>query len=59
MVSASNNYEVGIGEPKTLMEGIGAYAMMKISLIQARYNHNVAIGKLSQLVGQELAPLQY
>ncbi len=59
MVSASNNYEVGIGEPKTLMEGIAAYAMMKISLLQARYNHNVAIGKLSQLVGQELAPIQY
>ncbi len=59
MVSASNNYEVGIGEPKTLMEGIAAYAMMKINLLQARYNHNVAIGKLSQLVGQELAPIQY
>jgi|GEM_PF-4438142 len=59
MVSASNNYEVGIGEPKVLMEGIAAYAMMKINFLQAKYNHNMAIARLSQLVGQELAQLKY
>ncbi len=59
MVSASNNYEVGIGEPKTLMEGIGAYAMMKINLLQARYNYNMALANLSQLVGKEITNLEY
>ncbi len=59
MVSASNNYDVGIGEPKILMEGIASYATMKISLLQARYNYNMALSKLSQLVGKEVTPLQY
>lgn len=59
MVSASNNYEVGIGEPKILMEGIGAYATMKINLLQARYNYNMALANLSQLVGKEVTTLEY
>ncbi|MDZ4785305.1 MAG: TolC family protein [bacterium] len=59
MVSASNNYEVGIGEPKILMEGIGSYAIMKINLYQARYNYNMALAKLSQTIGREVTGLEY
>jgi len=59
MISASNNYEVGIGEPKVLMEGIGSYAVMKMNLLQGRYNYNLALGKLSQLIGQEVTGLSY
>lgn len=59
MVSASNNYEVGIGEPKVLLEGIASYATMRINLLQARYNYNIALSKLGQLIGKEVTSLEY
>jgi outer membrane protein len=59
MVSAVSNYDVGIGDAKTLMEGIGAYAMMKISYLKAKYEYNLALATLSQVIGEEATDLQY
>ena len=59
MISAVNNYDVGIGEPRTLMEGIAAYGMMKISQLKARYDYNMALADLSQVVGREITDLSY
>lgn len=59
MVSAVSNYDVGIGDARTLMEGVAAYGMMKISYLKAKYEYNMALANLSQLVGQEVTNLAY
>ncbi len=53
------NFELGIGEPKEVFEGLGAFTEATAGYYRAIHAYNVALAKLSQAVGTEVTKLRY
>jgi outer membrane protein TolC len=53
------NFDLGIGEAEELFKGVGTYTETSADYFRAVHDYNVAVATLSQVVGEELAPLQY
>ncbi len=54
-VAAAQGYEVGAREPKDLIDALKAYFTARFSHLQSIHDHNVAIARLEQVVGADLA----
>lgn len=52
-------FQSGTGEAKDALEGLGAVAIYHYNYYESIYQFNMALAKLSQIVGEELAPLKY
>ncbi|MDP3981512.1 MAG: TolC family protein [Chlamydiota bacterium] len=58
MVLTLTNYNFGIGEPKELFESLGMYITSAGDYYMAVHDFNMALAKLSQVVGKEFADLE-
>jgi outer membrane protein TolC len=53
------NFELGIGEPQDIFLGLGNYARTANDYYEAVRDYNIALAKLSLVVGEEVSELQY
>lgn len=53
------NFELGIGEPQDIFLGLGNYARAANDYYEAVRDYNIALAKLSFVVGEEVSELQY
>jgi len=53
------NFELGIGEPQEVFLGLGNYTRAANSYYEAVKDYNLALAKLSLIVGEEVSDLQY
>src|SRR5262249_62382465 len=53
------NFELGIGEPQDVFLGLGNYTRAANDYYEAVKDYNIALAKLSLVVGEEVAELQY
>ena len=53
------NFEIGIGEPQDVFLGLGNYTRATNDYYEAVKDYNVALAKLSFVVGEEVSELQY
>jgi outer membrane protein len=53
------NFEIGIGEPQDVFMGLGNYTRATNDYYEAVKDYNVALAKLSFVVGEEVSELQY
>ncbi len=56
---SSANFELGIGEPQDIFLGLGNYTRAANDYYEAVRDYNVALAKLSLVVGEEVSDLQY
>ena len=56
---ATANFELGIGEPQDVFMGLGNYTRATNDYYEAVKDYNVALAKLSFVVGEEVSELQY
>ncbi len=56
---ATANFELGIGEPQDVFLGLGNYTRAVNDYYEAVKDYNIALAKLSLVVGEEVADLQY
>ena len=53
------NFELGIGEPQDIFLGLGNYTRAANDYYEAVRDYNIALAKLSLVVGEEVSDLQY
>jgi outer membrane protein TolC len=53
------NFEIGIGEPQDVFLGLGNYTRATNDYYEAVKDYNLALAKLSFVVGEEVSELQY
>jgi outer membrane protein len=53
------NFELGIGEPQDIFLGLGNYTRAANDYFEAVRDYNIALAKLSVVVGEEVSELQY
>lgn len=53
------NFELGIGEPQDIFQGLGNYTRAANDYYEAVRDYNLALAKLSLVVGEEVSELQY
>lgn len=53
------NFELGIGEPQDIFLGLGNYTRAANDYYEAVRDYNIALAKLSFVVGEEVSELQY
>jgi outer membrane protein TolC len=53
------NFELGIGEPQDIFQGLGNYTRAANDYYEAVRDYNIALAKLSLVVGEEVSELQY
>jgi outer membrane protein TolC len=53
------NFELGIGEPQDIFTGLGNYTRAANDYYEAVKDYNIALAKLSFVVGEEVSELQY
>ncbi|MBI3303746.1 MAG: TolC family protein [Deltaproteobacteria bacterium] len=56
---AAANFELGIGEPQDVFLGLGNYTRATNDYYEAVRDYNIALAKLSLVVGEEVSELQY
>jgi outer membrane protein TolC len=56
---AAANFEIGIGEPQEVFLGLGNYTRATNDYYEAVKDFNVALAKLSFVVGEEVSELKY
>jgi len=56
---ATANFELGIGEPQDVFMGLGNYTRATNDYYEAVKDYNIALAKLSFVVGEEVSELQY
>lgn len=56
---AAANFEIGIGEPQDVFMGLGNYTRAANDYYEAVKDFNVALAKLSFVVGEEVSELKY
>lgn len=56
---AAANFEIGIGEPQDVFMGLGNYTRATNDYYEAVKDFNVALAKLSFVVGEEVSELKY
>jgi outer membrane protein TolC len=56
---ATANFEIGIGEPQDIFLGLGNYTRATNDYYEAVKDYNIALAKLSLVVGEEVSDLQY
>jgi len=56
---SSANVEFGIGEPQDIFLGLGNYTRAANDYYEAVRDYNIALAKLSLVVGEEVSDLQY
>ncbi len=56
---AAANFEMGIGEPQDVFMGLGNYTRATNDYYEAVKDYNLALAKLSFVVGEEVSELQY
>lgn len=56
---ATANFELGIGEPQDVFTGLGNYTRATNDYYEAVKDYNIALAKLSFVVGEEVSDLQY
>ena len=56
---ATANFELGIGEPQDVFMGLGNYTRTVNDYYEAVKDYNIALAKLSFVVGEEVSELQY
>ena len=53
------NFELGIGEPQDIFQGLGNYTRAANDYYEAVRDYNLALAKLSLVVGEEVSELRY
>jgi outer membrane protein, multidrug efflux system len=53
---AYNGFEIGTISAKDLLDALSAFAKARFTLLDALYQHNIAVAQLSVVVGRELLP---
>jgi outer membrane protein TolC len=53
------NFELGIGEPQDIFQGLGNYTRAANDYYEAVRDYNIALAKLSLVVGEEVSELRY
>ncbi len=53
------NFELGIGEPQDVFQGLGNYTRAANDYYEAVRDYNIALAKLSLVVGEEVSELRY
>ena len=53
------NFELGIGDPQDIFLGLGNYTRSANDYYEAVRDYNIALAKLSLVVGEEVSDLQY
>jgi len=53
------NFELGIGDPQDIFLGLGNYTRAANDYYEAVKDYNIALAKLSLVVGEEVSELQY
>ena len=53
------NFELGIGEPQDVFMGLGNYTRATSDYYEAVRDYNIALAKLSLVVGEEVSELRY
>jgi outer membrane protein TolC len=56
---AAANFEIGIGEPQDVFVGLGNYTRATNDYFEAVKDYNIALAKLSFVVGEEVSELKY
>ncbi len=56
---AAANFEMGIGEPQDVFLGLGNYTRATNDYYEAVKDYNIALAKLSFVVGEEVSELKY
>ncbi|MBI3249895.1 MAG: TolC family protein [Deltaproteobacteria bacterium] len=56
---AAANFEIGIGEPQDVFLGLGNYTRATNDYYEAVKDYNLALAKLSFVVGEEVSELKY
>jgi outer membrane protein TolC len=56
---ATANFELGIGEPQDIFLGLGNYTRAANDYYEAVKDYNIALAKLSLIVGEEVSELKY
>lgn len=56
---ATANFELGIGEPQDIFLGLGNYTRAANDYYEAVRDYNLALAKLSFVIGEEVSNLQY
>jgi outer membrane protein len=56
---ATANFELGIGEPQDIFLGLGNYTRAANDYYEAVRDYNIALAKLSLVVGEEVSELKY
>ena len=56
---SSANFELGIGEPQDIFLGLGNYTRAANDYYEAVRDYNIALAKLSLVVGEEVSDLRY
>jgi len=59
LVLTLTNFELGIGEPKEVFEGLGAFTESTAAHYRAIHAYNMALANLSKTVGMEVSKLEY
>lgn len=58
IVAASMDHEAGVGSGKDLSDALKSSALTRAAQLQTVYELNVAVAKLSQLLGEDLEPFE-
>lgn len=56
---AAANFELGLGEPQDVFLGLGNYTRAANDYYEAVKDYNIALAKLSLIVGEEVSELRY
>ncbi|NOT56492.1 MAG: TolC family protein [Deltaproteobacteria bacterium] len=56
---STTNFELGIGEPQDIFQGLGNYTRAANDYYEAVRDYNIALAKLSLVVGEEVSELRY
>lgn len=51
MVQASSDYSAGLGDSRSLVDAVRAYAELRTAELEATYRHNIALAELAQATG--------
>lgn len=55
---AVTNFDVGIGEPREIIEGLGTYSRVTSDYFEAVRDYDLALAALSRVVGEEVTDLK-
>lgn len=58
LVSASSNYDMGVGESKELTDAAGAYALTKANYLKSLYNQRMSYANILYMTGTDIQDMR-